>query len=78
MLVIKRLIKFILTTALLGYLCFGIVKVDIVRKEISDTYFVGVGNSNLVINNIWANDTEAYAATEDGVLRDDKSHHKFI
>lgn len=48
---------------------FGIVKVDIERKEISDTYFVGVGNSNLVINDIWANDTEVYAATEDGVIR---------
>ncbi|MEZ5004463.1 MAG: two-component regulator propeller domain-containing protein [Chitinophagales bacterium] len=48
---------------------FGIVKVNIERKEISDTYFVGVGNSNLVINDIWANDEEVYAATEDGVIR---------
>jgi hypothetical protein len=48
---------------------FGIVKVNIADKEISDTYFVGVGNSNLRINDVWANDDYVFAATEDGVLR---------
>jgi len=48
---------------------FGIVKLDIERKEIEDTYRVGPGNSNIRINDIWANDDYVFAATADGVIR---------
>lgn len=48
---------------------FGIVKVDLENEEIDDTYFIGVGNSNLQVNDVWANDGFVFAATEDGVLR---------
>jgi len=48
---------------------FGIVKLNIDRKEIDDTYYVGSGNTNLQINDIWANDDFIFAATEDGVIR---------
>ena len=48
---------------------FGIVKLNIAEREISDTYFVGIGNSNLQINDIWADNAFVFAATEEGVIR---------
>ncbi|MCP4125204.1 MAG: T9SS type A sorting domain-containing protein [Bacteroidetes bacterium] len=48
---------------------FGIVKLNIDRKEIDDTYHVGTDNTNLQINDIWANDDFIFAATKDGVIR---------
>lgn len=48
---------------------FGIVRLNIANREISDTYFVGPGNTNLRINDLWADSAFVYAATADGVLR---------
>lgn len=52
---------------------FGIVEIDINGEEIKDSYFIGLGNSNLNTNDVYVDADYIYAATEDGVIRGNKS-----
>ena len=46
---------------------FGIVVVDLERQEIKDTYYIGSGGSNLIVNGLAFNGTELLAATSSGM-----------
>lgn len=48
---------------------FGIVKLDLIKEEISDTYFPGNGLVTNVVNACWADDNNLFAATEQGVFQ---------
>jgi hypothetical protein len=49
---------------------FGVLKIDLEKKEVSDTYLPGLGGSGfLKISGVWANDTVIYIATNDGVMK---------
>lgn len=47
---------------------FGIVVLDLKRNEIYDTYYVGVNNAKIKVNNVIINDTAIFAGTVDGLL----------
>ncbi|MBO5964000.1 MAG: hypothetical protein J6P97_05910 [Bacteroidales bacterium] len=47
---------------------FGIVVLDLIRKEIFDTYYVGIDNAKIKVNNVLINDTAIFAGTVDGLL----------
>ena len=46
---------------------FGIVALNLQKKEISDTYYIGPGGSPLGINDIGADNNYLYAATDQGL-----------
>jgi len=46
---------------------FGIVVLDLKRKEIKDTYYIGPDGSAIVVNDFSYDDTLFYAATEKGL-----------
>jgi hypothetical protein len=46
---------------------FGIVVLDLVRKEIADTYYIGPLGNSIEVNDITYNDTNLYAATSAGI-----------
>jgi len=48
---------------------FGIVKINLERKEISDTYFIGPNASYIKVNDITFDGTYLYAATENGIYK---------
>ena len=48
---------------------FGIVKVDLERKEINDTYFIGDNASYIEVHDITFDGTYFYAATEKGIYK---------
>ncbi len=52
---------------------FGIVVLDLVRKEIFDTYYVGENSSKIKVNAVTINDTSIFAATVNGLLYAPKS-----
>lgn len=47
---------------------FGIVVLDLVRKEIYDTYYIGANNAKISVNNIAINDSAIFAGTDNGLL----------
>ena len=47
---------------------FGVVVVDIVKKEISETYIIGENATNLRVNQITATKDSVFVATSEGVL----------
>lgn len=47
---------------------FGIVVLDLKRKEIYDTYYVGENSSKIEVNAVTINDTSIFAATVNGLL----------
>lgn len=47
---------------------FGLLKVDLLKKEISETYTFKIGANNLRTNAIWANKDVIFCATSNGVL----------
>lgn len=47
---------------------FGIVVLDLKRKEIYDTYYVGENSSKIKVNAVTINDTSIFAATVNGLL----------
>ncbi len=53
---------------------FGILVVDMKRKEIKDTYIIGDNGNTLKINNLVINDTSIFAATEKGIMYAKKDH----
>ena len=50
---------------------FGIVKIDLDRKEINDTYYIGTNASYIEVNDITYDGTYFYAATEKGIYKAD-------
>ena len=48
---------------------FGIVKVDLKKKEIKETYFIGDGGSPLKVNSLTSFGSYLYAATDIGLFR---------
>jgi Two component regulator propeller len=50
---------------------FGIVVVDIKRKEIKDTYYIGPNGTNLNVNGIAFDGISLLAATDDGIYKAD-------
>ena len=48
---------------------FGIVLFDPVKGEIKDTYFFGPGGTQISVNDIAADESFLYAATEQGIFR---------
>jgi len=48
---------------------FGILRLDLVNREIRDTYFPGEIIAFINTPSVWANDTVIYAATDNGVIR---------
>ncbi|MCL2683291.1 MAG: hypothetical protein FWE63_07430 [Bacteroidales bacterium] len=66
----KRINKIVVENSQKVYLCcdFGIVVLNLVRREISETYFIGPNNSSLQINDLALGDSTIYVATESGLL----------
>lgn len=48
---------------------FGIVKLNIEKKELSETYFIGNNSSNVNVNDIELLNNYIYAATDNGIYR---------
>jgi hypothetical protein len=48
---------------------FGIVVVNLSRREIRDTYFIGPGGSSVQVNDVKIFESNIYAATNDGIFR---------
>ena len=48
---------------------FGIVVLDLTRKEIKDTWYIGPNGNNININGFTSDGTYFYAATDKGILR---------
>jgi len=46
---------------------FGIVVLDLQRKEVKDTYYIGPDGSSIIVNDLAFDDTSFYAATEKGL-----------
>lgn len=46
---------------------FGIVEIDLINKEIKESYLFNTGSSYIKINDIFVSDNGIYAATENGV-----------
>ena len=47
---------------------FGIVVVHIDREEVADTYFIGNGGEQLVVNELMLSENEIWAATDRGIF----------
>jgi hypothetical protein len=56
-----------------AYLCcgFGIVVLNLEKREIKDTYYIGPGGGALNVLELTHNDTAFFAATEDGIYTAD-------
>lgn len=52
---------------------FGIVLLNMERKEIADTYFIGQDGDAINVNGITFNDTSIFAATESGIYYANKN-----
>jgi sugar lactone lactonase YvrE len=52
---------------------FGIVVINLEKKEVKDTYFIGDGGSSIVVNDVTADDNFLYAATNNGILKADRN-----
>lgn len=50
---------------------FGIVVLNLERKEVKDTYFIGDGGTALEVNDVETNGGLLYAATDEGILQAD-------
>ena len=47
---------------------FGIVVLDLMRREIYDTYYIGTNSAKVAVNAVAINDTAIFAATAGGLL----------
>lgn len=47
---------------------FGLLKVDLVKNEISESYTFRIGSNNIRTNAVWANNNEIFCATANGVI----------
>lgn len=48
---------------------FGIVVLNLDKQEVKDTYYIGNGGSSIVVNDVTADDNFLYAATDNGILK---------
>jgi ligand-binding sensor domain-containing protein len=63
-----------------AYLCtdFGIVVVDIMRKEIKDTYYIGPNAQAIKVNQLLTHQDTFYAATEMGIFKADINNPNLV
>ncbi len=66
-----KTVNSIFTQSGIAYLAtgFGVVVLDLVNKEIDDSYFLGPNGSNLKINDVGLWQDSIYAATDKGLLK---------
>lgn len=57
---------------------FGIVVINLQKKEIKDTYFIGDGGTALSVNDVEADAGFIYAATNNGILKADKNSSNLL
>lgn len=57
---------------------FGIVLLDLYRREFSDTYFFGPGGAQVYVNDITTGDNYLYAATREGIYKADLDHPNLL
>lgn len=64
-------INYIYCTNGIAYIAcgFGILKIDLVKKEVAETYIFSNGGTAMTANAVWANEQTIYAATEQGVYK---------
>jgi len=69
----KRVLSDALFVGNLAYLAcdFGIVVLDLVRREFKDTYFIGENGEPLMVYDVALHGSTLYAATEQGILTGD-------
>lgn len=69
--VADKTVKNIAVNDSLAYLAvgFGIVVIDLIKKEIKETYNFINGSSTLACNAVFADNTQIYAATENGIFQ---------
>jgi hypothetical protein len=67
----KKVINNILFVNNFAYLScgFGIVVIDLVKREVKDTYYIGPNGSPLEVNDLTFSGTEFFAATPDGIYK---------
>ncbi|MCB9449658.1 MAG: hypothetical protein H6585_15100 [Flavobacteriales bacterium] len=67
----SKIINKILIQGNLAYLScgFGIVVLDVTRKEVKDTYIIGENGSQLGVNDLTCNGPYFFAATEKGIYK---------
>ncbi|MBT4775968.1 MAG: hypothetical protein HON99_09635 [Crocinitomicaceae bacterium] len=53
---------------------FGIVKLDLSRNEVNDTYIIGDGGNYAKVNDVATDDNKIYAAMENGIKEADLSN----
>ena len=56
---------------------FGIVVIDLERKEIKETYYLGANGEGAPVYDVEFDDDQIYAAMDDGILYADK-HNRFL
>lgn len=61
----------------MAYVCcgFGIVLIDMIKKEVRDTYIIGENSSYLNVNDITLYDDKLYAATSNGIYYADYNNN---
>lgn len=57
---------------------FGIVLLDLYRREFSDTYFFGSGGAQVYVNDITAGNNYLYAATREGIYMANLNHPNLL
>lgn len=54
---------------------FGIIKLNIVKKEIADTYYIGTNGAAVNVTDVLTDGNYIFAATKDGIYRASKSNN---
>ncbi len=57
---------------------FGIVLLDLNRREFSNTYFFGAGGAQVYVNDITSHNNYLYAATRNGIYKADLNHPNLL
>lgn len=53
---------------------FGIIKLNIVKKEIADTYYIGTNGAAVNVRDVLTDGNYVFAATDDGIYRASKNN----
>lgn len=48
---------------------FGVVVINLSKKEVKDTYYIGLNGASVVVNDVAVDDEYIYAATNNGILK---------
>jgi len=67
----KRINQIVIENSQRAFLCtdFGIVVVNLLRREISETYFIGENNSQIQVRDVAFSNDSIFAVTENGLMR---------